>query len=73
MNTYDDFKPPQKKLGVTADVVHRAADNPNDITATHEFATLAAAQKFAASDELHGAMSQAGVVVAPTIWFASRA
>jgi hypothetical protein len=69
---YDDFKPTQKRLGVTADVVYRAADNQNDITVTHEFATLDAARKFAASDELHSAMSKAGVVAAPSIWFASR-
>ena len=70
---YDDFKPTQQRLGVTGDAVYRAADNPNDITVTHEFATIEAAQKFAASDDLHSAMDSAGVLGAPTIWFASRA
>ena len=70
---YDDFKPTQKKLGVTAETVYRAADNPNDVTITHEFAALDAAQKFAASDDLHTAMKQAGIVGEPSIWFASRA
>jgi hypothetical protein len=69
---YDDFKPTQKKLGVTAEAVYRADDNPNDVTVTHEFANLDTAQKFAASDELHAAMSQASVVGEPSIWFASR-
>lgn len=70
---YDDFKPTQKRLGVTAETVYRAADNPNDVTVTHEFATLDAAQQFAGSTELQSAMGGAGVVGAPTIWFASRA
>ena len=70
---YDDFKPTQQRLGVTGDAVYRAADNPNDVTVTHEFVTIEAAQKFAASDDLHSAMDSAGLVGAPTIWFASRA
>ena len=70
---YDDFRPTQQRLGVTGDAVYRAADNPNDVTVTHDFAGLDAAQKFAASDDLHSAMSNAGVVGKPTIWFASRA
>lgn len=70
---YDDFKPTQQRLGVTADAVYRAADNPNDVTVTHEFGTLDAAQQFAGSDDLHSAMDRAGLVGAPTIWFANRA
>jgi hypothetical protein len=70
---YDDFKPTQKKLGVTAETVYRAADNPNDVTVAHEFLALDAARKFAASDDLHTAMNQAGIVGEPSIWFASRA
>ena len=39
---YDDFAPVQKAKGVTAQAVYQAADNPNDITVTHDFATLEA-------------------------------
>ena len=69
---YDDLAPVQKAKGVTAQAVYQAADNPNDITVTHEFATVEAAQTFAESDELKKAMQNAGVVGAPTIWFANK-
>jgi hypothetical protein len=34
---YDEAAPLQKAKGVTAQAVYQAADNPNDITVTHEF------------------------------------
>ena len=37
---YDDFAPLQKAKGVTAQAVYQAANNPNDITVTHELALL---------------------------------
>jgi hypothetical protein len=70
---YDAFQPTAKTLGVQTDAVFQAVDNPNDITVTHDFATLASAQAFAGSAELRAAMHDAGVVGAPTIWFAERA
>jgi antibiotic biosynthesis monooxygenase len=70
---YDDFAPVQKAKGVTAEAVYQAADNPNDITVTHEFASLEAAQAFAKSAELKGAMQNAGVAGPPTIWFTNKA
>ena len=69
---YDDFASVQKAKGVTAQAVYQSADNPNDITVTHEFATVEAAQAFAKSDELKKAMQSAGVVGAPTIWFTNK-
>ncbi|MEX1173558.1 MAG: cyclase, partial [Chloroflexota bacterium] len=60
-------------LGVTAKAVYQAADNANDITVTHDFATLEAAKAFAGSQELKAAMRDAGVNSAPTIWFTTRA
>ena len=62
-----------RQSGVNAQAVYRAADNPNDITVTHEFSAIEAAQQFAASDELHTAMSKAGIIGEPTIWFANKA
>jgi hypothetical protein len=70
---YDAFQPKARTLGVQADTVYQAADNPNEITVTHDFATPEAAQAFAGSPELRSAMRDAGVVGAPTIWFAKRA
>ena len=70
---YDEFASVQKAKGVTAQAVYQAADNPNDITVTHEFATVEAAQAVAGSAELKNAMQNAGVTGAPTIWFTNRA
>ena len=70
---YDDFAPIQKANGVEAQAVYQAADNPNDITVTHNFATREAAQAFVKNDELKKAMHSAGVVGAPTIWFTKKA
>jgi hypothetical protein len=70
---YDGFQPKAKSMGVISDAVYQAADNPNDITVTHEFASLEGAQAFVGSAELREAMHEAGVAGAPTIWFANRA
>ena len=70
---FDNFAPTQEALGVTDKAVYQAADNANDVTVTHEFATLEAAKAFAGSPELKAAMHDAGVTSAPTIWFTTRA
>ena len=69
---YDDFAAVQKAKGVKAQAVYQATDNPNDITVTHDFATLKAAQAFVKSTELKITMQNAGVVGAPTIWFTKK-
>ena len=71
--TYDTFQPTARTLGVQAAAVYQGADDPNDITVTHDFASVAAAQAFAGSAELQAAMHDAGVVGAPTFWFTERA
>jgi hypothetical protein len=70
---FDDFAPTQEALGVTDKAVYQAADNPNDVTVTHEFGTLDEAKAFAGSPKLKAAMHEAGVISAPTIWFTTRA
>ena len=70
---YDSVGPVQKKAGVIAEAVYRGTDNPNDVTVTHEFASLAAAAAFAGGDDLKSAMRTAGIAGAPTIWFAEKA
>ncbi len=52
--------------------MYQSATNPNDVTATHDFATLEAAQAFVATDELKKAMQGGGVVGAPSIWFTHK-
>jgi hypothetical protein len=69
---YDDFAAIQKAKGVTGQAVYQTADNSNDITVTHEFGSVDAAQAFAKSAELKSAMQGAGVVGAPTIWFTNK-
>ena len=70
---YDDFAPNLPKMGVTGQAVYQAVDDPNDITVTHEFPSVAAAQTFATNPELKKAMQAGGVVGAPTIWFTTKA
>ena len=69
---YDGFAPVQKAKGVTAQAVYQGAENPNDITVTHDFATVEAAHAFVDSEELKSAMQNAGVAGAPTIWFTNK-
>ncbi|MFO1149436.1 MAG: cyclase [Alsobacter sp.] len=69
---YDAFGATRGPLGVMGAAVYQSADDPNDITVTHDFATLDAARAFVGSSELKTAMSQAGVVAAPTVWFAQK-
>ena len=70
---YDGIAPVQKAMGVQDQAVYQAIDNPNDVTVTHEFASLDAAQTWAGSPELRSAMHDDGVQGAPTVWFTTRA
>jgi hypothetical protein len=70
---YDDFGPMQDAMGVTQKAVYQAADDANEITVIHDFATLEEARAFAGSPELKAAMKDAGVTSAPTVWFSTRA
>ena len=69
---YDAFDVTNRGLGVTGQAVWQSASDPNDLTVSHEFASLEEAQAFASNPQLKQAMGDAGVVGAPTIWFASR-
>ena len=70
---YNSVAKVQKDHGVTAQAVYRSADDPNDVTVTHEFASTAAAKKFMALPELKQAMQKAGVAGAPTFWITKKA
>ena len=69
---YDAFDATRKKLGVTAQAVYQAVDNPNDVTVTHDFKSMEKAKAFAESAELKEAMEKAGVAGPPTIWFTTK-
>ena len=70
---YDDFGAVQKAKGVRSEAVYQAADDPNDVTITHDFASIREAQSFLASEELRQAVERAGVVGEPTVWIARKA
>ena len=70
---YDAFDATRKILGVTAQAVYRSVDDPNDVTATHDFRSAEKAKAFAASPELRTAMEKAGVKGAPQVWITAVA
>ncbi|TPM84800.1 cyclase [Mesorhizobium sp. B2-3-3] len=70
---YDAFAPVQKASGVKAESVYQAADDPNDVTVTHDFASAADARAFIENPKLKEAMASAGVVGAPTMWITNKA
>ncbi len=69
---YDAFQPTARGLGVSAGLVYVSADDPNDVTVIHEFATVEAATAFAANEQLHAAMARSGVVGAPNVWITNK-
>ena len=66
---YDAFETERAGMGVRGAAVFQATDDPNDITAWHDFESLAAARSFVESERLREVMSAAGVAGEPTIWF----
>ncbi len=70
---YLNAAPLQQRAGVLAESVYQTDGDPNDVTVTHEFTSLAEAKALVASAELREAMDRAGVVGTPTIWFAHKA
>jgi quinol monooxygenase YgiN len=66
---YDDVKPMQQAGGVTAASVYRSKDDPSMVLVLHHFATMEAAEAFAASPDLRAAMERAGVEGMPRVEF----
>jgi quinol monooxygenase YgiN len=73
LRTYDSFASARRRMGVTSQAVYRSADDPGDVTVTHDFRTEEQARAFASSPELRAAMEKAGVKGTPRIWFTERA
>ena len=57
---YDAFDRERAGMGVTAHAVYGGVDNPNELTVTHDFADLKAAQAFAQSARLKEVMAEPG-------------
>ena len=70
---YDAFDAERKPMGVTGHAVFQSADDPNDVTAWHDFESLEKAKTFSTSEKLKNAMGKAGVQGKPEIWFVSEA
>ena len=70
---YNGFDRERRGMGVKGHAVYRNTAKPNEITVTHDFASLAKARAFAKSRRLREVMKGAGVRGAPTIWFVKRA
>lgn len=64
---YDALADVQRDWGVVDESVHQLASAPNTVLVLHHFATVAQAQGFLTSRELHEAMQRAGVQGTPRI------
>jgi len=70
---YDGFDAERKRMGASGHTVFKTVDDPNDVTAWHDFATIDKARSFASSAHLKEAMGKAGVQGEPVMWFATAA
>lgn len=66
---FDDFQPQAKQMGARTASVFQSLDDPNDVTAVHDFDDLATARAFAGDPSLKEAMGNAGIAGEPQIWF----
>ena len=71
-NVYEEFDPDRVLMGVKGDGVFQSVDDPNDITAWHDFDSVDDARAFVESDALREAMGRAGVRGEPQIWFVTH-
>jgi hypothetical protein len=69
---YDAFAPEQQAGGVQAEEVYCSADDRNDVTVTHDFATIEEAKRFVENPLLKDTMQRAGVAGTPSIWFTQQ-
>jgi len=67
---YDTFDAERHAMGVVNDNVFRNAEDEHEVTVTHDFETLAAAERFVSPRHLREAKSPSGVSSEPSIWFA---
>jgi hypothetical protein len=65
---YDEFQEQRGSAGVTDHAAYQSIDNPNDVTAWHDFDSAEAARAFVSSTELKDTMRKAGVEGEPQTW-----
>lgn len=66
---YDAFEEDRQAMEVRGAAVFQSVEDPNDVTAWHDFDSLEAAKAFAESPRLRETMASAGVTGPPSIWF----
>jgi hypothetical protein len=66
---YNAFDTERRGMGVIGHAVYRAVTTPNEVTVSHDFASVRGATAFARSPRLREVMKGAGVKGKPTIWF----
>jgi hypothetical protein len=66
---YNAFERERRGMGVVGHTVYRAVASPNEVTVSHDFASIRRAKAFAGSLRLREVMKGAGVMGKPTIWF----
>jgi len=66
---YDGHAPARAAAGLKEEYLLRKIDNPNEVILLFSADDLTKAKQFAASDDLHQRMQQAGVSDTPDIWF----
>ena len=69
---YDRFWRDPDAHGAPIRTVYQSIDDPNDITVEHIFKNLDDARAIIASDDLAQAMTDAGVLGKPQIWFVEK-
>jgi hypothetical protein len=69
---YDRFWRNSDDYGSPIRTVYQSIDNPNDITVEHIFNNLEEARNLVASNELAHAMTDAGVIGVPQLWFVEK-
>jgi hypothetical protein len=70
---YNAFDKERRGLGVQKHAVYRAVGKPNDVTVSHDFASITKAKAFAKSRRLREVMQGAGVRTVPVIWYVNPA
>jgi hypothetical protein len=71
-SVYDGLDQDRQEMGATGHDVYRTLGDENDVTVWHDFTNQQAAESFASSTQLRGAMQRAGVEGKPDIWFTSE-
>lgn len=66
---FDRFAPLRKEYGLTGHHIHREAADPNRLVVLLHADDMDAAKRYAASQELHAAMHEAGVQGPPEVTF----